>query len=77
MLNVSNKNTCIIKKSKSKYENTTAGHVNPEKPILEKKKKWGLCTPSQCYGAAFWVLRLSSLYKYEKKLSFKSKEITS
>ena len=37
LLNLSNKNTCIIKKSKSKYENTTAGHVNPEKPILEKK----------------------------------------
>ena len=30
------KNTCIIKKIKIKYENTTAGHVNPEKPILEK-----------------------------------------
>ena len=31
------KNTCIVKfKIKIKYENTTAGHVNPEKPILEK-----------------------------------------
>ena len=26
------KNACILKKSKWKYENTTAGHVNPQKP---------------------------------------------
>ena len=32
------------------------------------KKKWGPCTPSQCYGAAFWVLRPANLYKYEKKV---------
>ena len=40
-------------------------------------QKWGPCTPNQCYGAAFGVLRPASLYNYEKISNFKLAEITS
>ena len=43
-------------KNKNTSENTTAGHVKPEKTILEK---WGRRVPptKQCYGAASRVFK--------------------
>ena len=44
-----------------KYNSTIAGHVNPENQFnLEKR---GPCTPDQCYGDAFGVLRPATVYK--------------
>ena len=40
-------------------------------------QKWGPCTPNQCYGAAFGVLRPASLYNYQKISNFKLTETTS
>ena len=53
---------------KIQLHHSRAGHVNPEKQFnLEKQ---GPCTPNQCYGDAFGVLR-PTVYKRSKKIKAK------
>ena len=47
---------------------TIAGHVNPENQF--NLEKWGPCTPDQCYGDAFGVLR-RTVYIRKKKLKLR------
>ena len=50
-----------LNKMRRKYNSTIAGHVNPENQFnLEKR---GPCTPDQCYGDAFGVLKPATVYK--------------
>ena len=48
---------------------TIAGHVNPENQF--NLEKWGPCTPDQCYGDAFGVLRPATVYKRKKKINLR------
>ena len=54
------KNTCTIKNINIKIREHHSRTRKPRKTNFGKK---GPCTPNQCYGDAFGVLRRVSLYK--------------
>ena len=54
------------------YTKIYVHHSRTRKPRKTNSgKKWGPCSPNQCYGAAFGVLRPATVYKYEKKNELK------
>ena len=59
-----------LDKIRQKYNFTVAGHVNPENQFNFEKR--GPCTPDQCYGDAFGVLRPTTVYKRKKLIKAKA-----